>query len=1107
MNKKNIEYELMKYKLTSDALGIALCDMDVVSTDPINPDNKFIWSQEFRYMLGFSSENDFPNILSSWSDRLHPEDKDRALNALAAHINDRSGNTPYNIEYRLMLKNGQYRYFHAVGTTQRDSEGKPQRVAGALVDIDDKKLMEKSVTEADERHNIMLNATPLCCELWDFNLNVIDRNEETVKFFGLKGSSNVDGILEFSPEFQPDGQSSVDKAAMYVRKVFEEGRCVFDWTHKLPDGTLVPAEVTLVRVDYKGEDIIAAYTQDKREYSRMLNEINQFSSILGNILNSINSMIYITVPQTGEILFINESMKKHFGIKGEPIGQICYKILQKDMDRRCDFCPCFQLDNDPEKIIEWEEKNSLTGRSYSNMDRYIFWHDGRRVHLQHSVDLTELINAKEQAEQGSNAKSEFLAKMSHEIRTPMNAVLGMTELALREKDLDAVKKHVLTVKQAGSNLLSIINDILDLSKIETGKMEIILEEYLLAPLLNDVISIIRMRTIDTRLRFVVNIDSKIPNALIGDDTRIRQSILNLLSNAFKFTEKGFIQFSVSSERIDDKTINLIMEVKDTGRGIKHENLNKLFGAYTQFDVDINQDIEGTGLGLAITKSIVNAMDGEIDVQSEFRKGSTFTIILPQKISSPQYMASVLKPAEKNVILYERRSLYANSIIYSIESLGVSCKHVTSDSEFRNRISNQEQDFIFISYIMYKKNQEIILKYKDIKKIVVLTEFGETIPDKNINFLAMPIHSMSIADILNGVSSSISYNETNELIVRFTAPGARVLVVDDINTNLHVAEGLLHPYKMSVDLCNNGSDAIGLLKTNQYDLIFMDHKMPVMDGIETTQYIRWLGDENEYFKNIPIIALTANAVSGIKEMFVKHGFNDFLSKPIDTIMLNAVLEKWIPRSKQKGLVTQTPAMEDVNENSINFEIEGVDIAKGLSLSGNNADFYFKTLSIYYRDSIDRIKEIEDCLENTDYPLYAVHVHALKSASANIGADALAEEAKELEAAGECKDTNFINDYNDHFIHNLEKLLMNIDLVLSKNKSRKNGVCENIDEVKKIFNDLKRALGNLEADIIDKNLDILQSMTLPEDIDDLVEKISENILLAEYDEAISLINTVA
>jgi PAS domain S-box-containing protein len=518
-----------------------------------------------------------------------------------------------------------------------------------------------------------------------------------------------------------------------------------------------------------------------------------------------------------------------------------------------------------------------------------------------SRDITEHKAAELAAHDASMAKSSFLARMSHEIRTPMNAIIGMTELALRSNELNDAREHILTIKQSSANLLSIINDILDFSKIETGKLEIVSGEYSFSSLLNDVINIIRMRVIDTQIRFVVNIDSAIPDALIGDEIRIRQVLLNILGNAVKYTEKGFVSLTVFGEKHGEDMINLSLKVEDSGRGIKQEDIGKLFGEYTQLDLEKNKGIEGTGLGLAIANTVVKSMGGTIAVYSEYGKGSTFNVTLPQKFSSDKPLAYVENRKEKSVIVYERREIYANSIVHTLDNLCVNCTLVLSDSELSEKMAMHEYTFVFISFALYKKNKDTISQFGSKTGVVLLAEFGETIPDRNLHILSMPVYSLPVANILNGVSNNLSFSDNSEIIVRFTAPDMRVLVVDDIITNLKVAKGLLTPYNMQVDLCKNGMMAIEAARVNRYDIVFMDHKMPDMDGLETTQRIRAMGDEDPYFKNVPIVALTANAVSGTREMFLENGFDDFLSKPIDTIKLNAVLEKWIPKEKRQGSI--------------------------------------------------------------------------------------------------------------------------------------------------------------------------------------------------------------
>lgn len=600
-------------------------------------------------------------------------------------------------------------------------------------------------------------------------------------------------------------------------------------------------------------------------------------------------------------------------------------------------------------------------------------------------------------ERSGNMKSDFLANMSHEIRTPMNAVIGMAEMALREELPPAAREYIMQIKEAGRSLLTIINDILDFSKIESGKMDIVEGEYEPMSIIYDVANIVMTRLKDKDVELILDIDPGMPNKLFGDSIRVKQILLNLANNAAKFTSQGKIAIKMDQEEQLDGSVLLRICVEDTGIGIKEEDMGKLFQSFQQVDSKRNRNIEGTGLGLAISKRLLELMQGEIWLESEYGVGSRFSFAVSQQVGDKTPGINVREP-EKVLIAglisnpYVRESLYADAARLGIESIRLlSARDLLS-------LSSEKRLILFIEHPMFTPVVEGFVRQHPEVTAVLLINFHDQVDYEISNLLIMkkPLFILNIATVINGEELYFA-DEMQEKEFDFIAPDAHVLIVDDNAVNLTVAEGLLEPLKMKIETAGSGKEAIEKITSFHYDIVFMDHMMPELDGVETTHIIRRFHPE---YDNVPIIALTANAVEGTKEMFCREGMNDFVAKPIEIRMLVAKVKHWLPVEKIQRVFDSRPLGKKEKEDT-SIIVGDLDVKSAIQLLVSE-ELFWKVLTVFYRGIDKKAKLIQTMVEQENWTDYTVEVHALKNAARQIGATALSEKAAALEIAGNARD---------------------------------------------------------------------------------------------------------
>ena len=601
----------------------------------------------------------------------------------------------------------------------------------------------------------------------------------------------------------------------------------------------------------------------------------------------------------------------------------------------------------------------------------------------------KLAEAAEAANLANEAKSHFLSTMSHDIRTPMNAILGLNEMVLRDSHEEEIVAYSESIRTAGKTLMGIINDILDFSKIEAGKMDIIDVDYSFVSMLNDLVNMVQGKARDKGLSFDIEVDRDIPAILHGDEIRIKQVITNILSNAVKYTKEGSITFKAGFEKMEENpdSVKLIISVKDTGIGIKPEDMDRLFVAFERIDENKNRNIEGTGLGMSIAQSFLRMMGSSIEVESQYGKGSTFSFELVQGVRdwSP--------------------------------------------------IGNYEETF------------------------------------------------------KRAVSERKRYRES------FTAPDARLLVVDDTEVNLLVFKNLLKRTKLQIDTATSGNEAIALYKRNKYDAIFLDHMMPEKDGIETITEMKGIQDSPNTLT--PIICLTANAISGMREMYINAGFDDYITKPIDPKRLEVLLFEYLPKEKI------APASDDSSDGDcfipdFVWKIRSIDVNAGILHCGSQKS-YMDTLKTYFDSGQKNAEEIEKFWNGKDIKNTTVKIHALKSTSRVIGAMELGDFAARLEKAGEEGDVTLLETEIGNLLTMYRKLLTEMELLGSTDGEEAGSDKPQISEqdIKKTYETISKLCEAFDFDGVAETVKSIEKYRFPESEAAKFETIKKAVDNFDYD----------
>lgn len=747
-------------------------------------------------------------------------------------------------------------------------------------------------------------------------------------------------------------------------------------------------------------------------FRRSTADISRLS--VGKMMDRLDEAVIIA-DELGRVIDCNERAVRMFGegVRKAELGDKYEDVRSLDTEK---LNRSFEIgDGFYESRVE-----PVCAQSGKVIGYLIMLYETTRLH----ETMKELQTLKERAEDASRAKSAFLSNMSHEIRTPMNTILGITDILQGRLTGAQEREYLANIRTSGESLITIINEILDFSKIENGDMELKEDEYEVLSILQDLgvmfLSMIGKKPVE----LLMDVDKDLPAKMVGDMVRLRQIIINIMDNAVKYTDEGYVRLTISCRRMDEAHYELSCSVTDTGIGIRKEDQEKVFENFTRVDTEQNYGREGTGLGLAITKNLIERMGGTIRLESEYGIGSKFSFTVVQGVAEDSTQPAVALEDLKGRRIAARlhSPLVLGALKELVEQFGMTFVENPDEEEI--------VDYIFIdSRTFHSEASRRITRLKERGAQVIILqnpiENGHRRWDETV--CNLPLYTVSFANALR-MERTQKDSFTNSA---FIAPGVRVLLVDDNAMNLKVAKGLLAPLQVEIDTAVNGEEAVRKVEdTPCYDVILMDHMMPVMDGIEATKAIR--SHSEKYFCEVPIIALTANVIAGVRESFLAAGMNDMVAKPIELRVLYEKLRKYLPpemiidmgdtmkipepaqpKQQSSGICPDSDAGAGNGSGAADGmrgastaksglpEIPGIDIDKGIAYCQSYE--FLREMFLDFCESVAEKKHaIESLLESGNYKEYTIEVHGLKGIARMIGANDLGGEFYELEKLGKSED---------------------------------------------------------------------------------------------------------